>query len=131
MIAINMKMPENCFVCRFRNEYDACVASAISPIDGDAERPDWCPLLNVEKVMAERIIPHEDVVLVSESELMEYATEKMGKGIGKLILGTDGLHQRRIREVETKGLTGDYWLGSKIIRETCWVVEIGKEKNNE
>ena len=64
MIAIDMKMPKNCVECRFgQSECGFCHAATANFVgyvyqSKDEGRPDWCPLLQVDKVMSEKIIDH-------------------------------------------------------------------------
>lgn len=89
MIAVNgMKMPLKCEVCRF-NLGGYCVAT-----DGEQlirfndRRQSWCPLRDVKQLSVVRIYPHEDVVMVPNDKLLEYALSEIGKTIGKSIVDT-------------------------------------------
>ena len=89
MIAISdMYMPKKCEVCRF-NMGGFCVA-----IDGerqimfDSRRKSWCPLRNIQHLCLVRIYPHEDVVMVPNDKLLEYALGEIGRTIGKSIVDT-------------------------------------------
>ena len=70
MIAIEMQMPQTCDSCRFASLYGFCNAmprgEAMECYFG-LTRPDWCPLIRVEKCMSER--------LFDENELAKYPDE--------------------------------------------------------
>lgn len=89
MIAVNgMKMPLKCEVCRF-NLGGYCVAT-----DGEQlirfndRRQSWCPLRDVIQLSVVRIYPHENVVMVPNDKLLEYALGEIGRTIGKSIVDT-------------------------------------------
>lgn len=50
MVAIDMKMPENCSECRFETECGFCKAEPenFCGFTDDNKRPEWCPLKEVE-----------------------------------------------------------------------------------
>lgn len=89
MIAVkDMKMPQKCEACRF-NFGGYCVAT-----DGEQlirfndRRQSWCPLRDVKKLSVVRIYPHEDVVMVPNDKLLEYALSEIGRTIGQSIVDT-------------------------------------------
>jgi len=89
MIAVNgMKMPMKCEVCRF-NLGGYCVATdGEELIRFNGRRQSWCPLRDVKQLSVVRIYPYEDVVMVPNDKLLEYALGEIGKTIGKSIVDT-------------------------------------------
>ena len=89
MIVISgMYMPKKCEVCRF-NMGGFCVAiDEERQIMFDSRRQSWCPLRDVKRLSVVRIYPHEDVVMVPNDKLLEYALGEIGRTIGKSIVDT-------------------------------------------
>lgn len=54
---IDMDMPNNCDECRFNTEYSFCKAMPDNFCGNtdDRERPEWCPLKEVETYKKKRI----------------------------------------------------------------------------
>lgn len=89
MIAVkDMKIPQKCEICRF-NLGGYCVASEGKRlILFDARRQSWCPLRDVKRLSVVRIYLYEDVVMVPNDKLLEYAMGEIGRTIGQFIVDT-------------------------------------------
>jgi len=48
MVAINMEMPNNCVECEFEHFNRCQLAGRASARVESLDRPDWCPLVEVE-----------------------------------------------------------------------------------
>lgn len=70
MIAINMEMPESCVECRFsQGDYGFCHAMPENFCgyvyeDESEGKPEWCPLQNVQKLMAETSFRKSEVAVI-------------------------------------------------------------------
>lgn len=86
MIAIKMDMPKTCGDCKLCSRNYACIPLNRATLRD--EKPNWCPLRDVKQLSVVRIYPHEDVVMVPNDKLLEYALGEIGRTIGKSIVDT-------------------------------------------
>ncbi len=128
MIAINMKMPKNCNFCRFGMEDGSC---RVMPIDykkttwncPSDDRPDWCPLRQVDKLMVEHVFQREDFDRYGKDTVKKYLIDTTGREIGEKIVGD------MMCEWESKPIDPEFMPFGTRVRTTVSVVrpEIGKE----
>ena len=79
-------MPKVCGDCKLCSRNYVCIPSNRDTMRD--EKPDWCPLRDVKHICGERIYPHEEIVLVPDEKLREYALAEIGKRIWKCIVDT-------------------------------------------
>ena len=93
MIAINMKMPENCVECRFgRGDYGFCHAMPenfcgyVNQLENEG-KPDWCPLRQVDRLAVEHVFNQEDFDRFGKDTIKRYLVDTAGRKIGDKIVG--------------------------------------------
>ena len=78
MIAIDMKLPDSCVTCRFsQGDYGFCHAmpeNFCGQVNDFEEqgRPEWCPLVQVDKLMVERLVSQDDLLTYSRDKIMDH-----------------------------------------------------------
>ena len=129
MIAIDIKMPENCVECRLgKGDYGFCHAMPENFCgyvyeDEDEGKPDWCPLLPVDKVLSEHVVSEEDIQRFDKDEVFRYAKLESGKKIAKLIAESDNY------TTWSDNIDVDFDQSLHCIRGVSYVVKTGELKN--
>lgn len=130
MIAIDMKMPENCVECRFsQGDYGFCNAMPenfcgyVNQIENEG-KPDWCPLRHVDKLMVEHVFQQEDFERYGKDTVKKYLIDTTGRKIG------DKIVDDMMCEWESKPIDPEFMPFGTRVRTTVSVVrpEIGKER---
>ena len=91
MIAVDMKMPENCVECRFsQGDYGYCHAMPENFCgyvyqSEDEGKPEWCPLIQVDKLITERVMSQEDLLSHSAKKIIDYVKFDTCRQMGKAI----------------------------------------------
>ena len=132
MIAIDIKMPESCLSCPLENDFNECsvymgLFSKSDPYYCTYEysncRPDWCPLLHVDKVLSEHVVSEEDIQRFDKDEVFRYAKLESGKKIAKLIAESDNY------TTWSDNIDVDFDQSLHCIRGVSYVVKTGELKN--
>lgn len=121
MIAINMKMPESCNFCRFEMEDGSC---RVMPIDykeitwdcPSDDRPDWCPLRQVDRLTVEHVFNQEDFDRYGKDVIKKYLVDTAGRKIGDKIVGD------MMCEWESKPIDPEIMPDGTCVRTTVCVV---------
>lgn len=134
MIAINMKMPENCVECRFsQGDYGFCHAMPENfcgyvhddECDG---KPDWCPLYQVDKVLSERILSGAEIKLLGEQVSDAYAKQDVIARLIRYI--SDTLNSTHYVQYGVKEESNPYGLElDKRYRAIMYVVKMKEDEN--
>ena len=130
MIAIDMKMPDNCVECRFgQGDYWYCYAMPpnfcghIYDIEDDG-KPDWCPLKNVDIFRVDRIITDEELSRYGRNIVMGYTMKDISRKI------YDGMVDSKHIIIEEKRDSKLYPEATRV-RATMYVVDIVNDRKGE
>lgn len=73
-----MELPESCVTCRFgQGDYGFCHAMPenfcgyVSELE-EQGRPEWCPLVQVDKLMVERLVSQDDLLMYPRDKIMDH-----------------------------------------------------------
>ena len=86
-----MKLPDNCVMCRFnQGDYGFCHAMPenfcgyVNELE-EQGRPEWCPLVQVDKLMVERVVDKDDLLMYSRDKIMDHVKFNASRMIGEAI----------------------------------------------
>lgn len=93
MIAIDMELPESCVECRFsQGDYGYCHAMPenfcgyVNELE-EQGRPEWCPLVQVDKLTVEELVSQDDLLMYPRDKIMDHvkfnASRMTGEAIAK------------------------------------------------
>lgn len=128
MIAINCKMPLCCAFCNFNHEYVTGIRHC-SILERDLltnqldERPEFCPLIEVEHICDKTVHSLHDVAIFSKEELDKFLHKEHAERLGHFIFE----HPELLRS----NLSDDYDKHTRSCTTDCYVVKINKEEKQK
>lgn len=120
MIGIDIELPESCVTCRFsQGDYGFCHAMPenfcgyVNEFE-EQGRPEWCPLVQVDKLMIERIISQDELLSHDTRSIVDYIKFEATRMMCKEIINNHILWEDKTDR--------DYELGNVRIRGTAFAV---------
>ena len=91
MIGINIKMPESCNECLFRQRHDGTCLFFETKNTPDIGKAEWCPLLRAEIAKRQAVYCDADLQLVGKDKIVDKFSEDSATAIGKLMLNNGAI----------------------------------------